>query len=221
MISVGFNTTTKTVQNVLIDIRRTFGDEASVQISDDDMLRWINTAQREILISNKILKAISTADVTAGVSEYSLSTLNIVSIQSIHYLGTKLEWRSFQDAEEYIMSTDPLKQATADPYMWYEWGGIVNLYPVPQSDQPAGLKIYYIKEPDVVTASSMLVVPDAYYENVLQFCLSKAYELDEDPENSQYKLGQFTERLNILSEQENTPEMDTYPRITVLSDDAW
>ena len=216
---MGFNTTTKTVQNVFSDVRRTFGDESSVQITDDDILRWINTGQREILISNKILKAISTADVTANVSEYSLSTLSIVSIQSIHYKGTKLEWRSFQDAEEYIMSVDPQKQATGDPYMWYEWGGIINLYPIPMSDAVGALKVYYIKEPDTVNADSTLIVPDAYYENILQFCLSKAYELDEDPENAQFKLSQYTERLNILSEQENTPEMDTYPRITVLSED--
>jgi hypothetical protein len=216
---MGLNTTTKTVQNVFSDIRRTFGDESSVQITDEDMLRWINTAQREILISNKILKTVGTTDVSANVSEYSLSDLDIVTIQSIHYNGRRLEWRSFQDAEEYIMSSDPLKTATADPSMWYEWGGIINLYPVPQNDAPAGLKIYYIKEPPAVTVDSTLIVPDAYYETVLQFVLSKAYELDEDPTNSQFKLTQYTERLNTLSEQENTPSLDVYQRITVLAED--
>jgi hypothetical protein len=216
---MGLNTTTKTVQNVFSDIRRTFGDESSVQITDEDMLRWINTAQREILISNKILKTVGTTDVLGNVSEYSLAGLNIVSIQSIHFMGQKLEWRSFQDAEEYIMSADPGKTAIANPTMWYEWGGIINLYPVPQDDLAAGLKIYYIKEPDAATVDSTLIVPDAYYETVLQFCLSKAYELDEDPTNSQFKLTQYTERLNVLAEQENTPEIDTYQRITVLSED--
>jgi hypothetical protein len=216
---MGLNTTTKLVQDVFSDVRRTFGDEASVQITDDDLLRWINTAQREILISNQILKTISVADVVAGQSEYSLDTLNIVSIQSIHFNGTKLEWHSFQDAEEYIMSMDPSKTTIADPTIWYEWGGIINLYPIPQTSATGALKIYYIKEPDVVVANSKLIVPDAYYENVLQFCLSKAYELDEDPQNSQFKLGQFTERLNVLSEQENHPEIDTYPRISVLMED--
>jgi hypothetical protein len=216
---MGLNTTTKTVQNIFSDTRRTFGDESSVQITDEDMLRWINTAQREILISNKILKTVGTTDVLGNVSEYSLSDLDIVTIQSIHYNGRKLEWRSFQDAEEYIMSSDPLKTATADPSMWYEWGGIINLYPVPQNDAPAGLKIYYIKEPPAVTVDSTLIVPDAYYETVLQFVLSKAYELDEDPTNSQFKLTQYTERLNTLSEQENTPSLDVYQRITVLAED--
>lgn len=216
---MGLNTTTKKVLDVIGDIRRTFGDEASVQISDDDILRWANTAQREILISNRILKSIGTTDVIAGQSEYSLDSLNIVTLQSIHFAGRKLEWRSFQDAEEYIMANDPDKSLIADPTMWYEWGGIINLYPVPQNDLVAGLKIYYIKEPPVLTTDSNLVVPDAYYENILQFVLAKAYELDEDTENSQFKLGQFADRLATLSEQENTPEIDTYPRITILAED--
>src|SRR4030095_196650 len=216
---MGLNTTTKRVQDIVTDTRRTFGDEASVQISDDDILRWINTAQREILISNRILKSIGTTDVVANQSEYSLSNLNVVTIQSIHYGGRKLEWRSFQDAEEYIMTSDPLKMLSSDPLMWYEWGGVINLYPVPQTSVTGGLKIYYIKEPTPAVIDGALIVPDAYYENVLQFVLSKAYELDEDSENSQFKLGQFTDRLATLSEQENTPEIDTYPRITILAED--
>src|SRR5215471_12265797 len=160
---MGLNTTTKTVQDVVSDTRRTFGDEASVQISDDDILRWINTAQREILISNRILKAIGTTDVVGGQSEYNLSDLSIVTIQSIHWNGRKLEWRSFQDAEEYIMSTDPQKTYISDPILWYEWGGIINLYPVPQSNLTAGLKIYYIKEPPTAVIDGPLIVPDAYY----------------------------------------------------------
>ena len=216
---MGLNTTTKTVQNVVSDIRRTFGDEASVQLTDDDILRWVNTAQREILISNRILKSIGTTDVVSGQTEYSLDPLKIVTIQSIHFKGQKLEWKSFQEAEEYIMSMDPQKTAVADPSIWYEWGGVINLYPVPQDNVTGGLKVYYIAEPSVAVIDGPLVVPDAYYETVLQFVLAKAYELDEDAETSQFKLGQFADRLATLSEQENTPEIDTYPRITILAED--
>lgn len=216
---MGFNTTTKTAQDVLRDVKRIFGDEANVQISDDDIMRWINAAQREILISNKILKTIGVTDTFSGQAEYTLSSLDIATIQSIHFKGTKLEWRSFQDAEEYIMSTDPLKQASADPAMWYEWAGVVNLYPVPQNNDTGSLKIYYIRDPRDITASDTLTVPDRYYRSVVQYCLAQAYELDEDPENSQFKLGQFEERLNVLSQEQNTPEIDTYPRITILADD--
>lgn len=218
---MSLNTTTRTVAEVITEIRRTFGDEASVQVSDDDIIRWINSAQREILIKNKILKAVGTSDVTANVSEYDITGLNIVSIQSIHFKGRKVDYMSFQEAEEYIVNSDPEKTSTGDPIIWYEWGGMLNFYPVPKATEADALKIYYIPEPATVTLNSTLTVPNAYFENVVQYVLARAYELDEDNENSQYKLGQFNERLDALSEQENYQGQQTYPRITVLEEDSW
>lgn len=213
---------TKTVQDVLIDVKRTFGDEASIQVSDNDILRWINQAQREILVQNRILRATGTTDVVAGQSEYLLNGLEIIAIQSIHYKGRRLEPKSFQEAEEYIISGDPGTTQTGDPALWYEWGGIINLYPVPAESIVAGLKVYYIKEPPQVNdPGDLLSVPNSYYENVLQFVLAKAYELDEDNENANFKLGQFNQRLSDLAEQENQPSQYSYPRITVLPEDDW
>lgn len=219
---MGLYTTSKTVQDVLTEVKRTFGDESAVQITDDDILRWINAAQREILINNRILKATGTTDVTGGVSEYDFSTLKVVSIQSIQFKGRKLEYKSFQEAEEYVTSEDPLNTLEGDPILWYEWGGMIHLYPVPADDEVGALKVYYIKEPDKITSvSATLAVPDSYYENIIQFVMAKAYELDEDNENSNYKLGQFNERLGTLSEQDSMPNQSTYPRITILDEDAW
>ena len=219
---MGLNTISHTASDVITEVKRTFGDEAGIQVTDADLIRWINSAQREILVTNQILKAVGTTDVTGGVSEYSLDGLNIVTIQSIHYNGRRLEYRTFQEAEEYITSADPQKVVAGEPILWYEWGGMINLYPVPSLDAPQALKIYYIKEPASITASNnTLSVPDKYYENIVQYVLARAYELDEDNENSQFKLGQFNQRLDALSEQENAQGTDTYPRITVLEEDMW
>ena len=218
----GLYYTSKTVSDVKKDVERTFGDEADIQISESDIIRWINAAQREILINNRIIKSTGSTDITSGVSEYSLSSLDIVSIQSIHYKGRKLRYRSFNEAEEYIQSCDPLKTNSGDPALWYEWGGVVNLYPVPNESISSGLVVYYIREPHKVSDSSdKLTVPDSYYENVLQFVMSKAYELDEDMENHNMKLTEFRERIGILAEQDADNSQDFYPRITVLQDDSW
>lgn len=217
---MGLSTTTHTVNDVLTDVKRTFGDESAVQVSDADIMRWINSGQREILITNRVLKAIGTADIVGGQSAYPLAALNVIAIQSIRYNGKKLEFRSFQDAEEYITASDPQNTLQGDPILWYEWAGVINLYPVPSNDLPGGLTVYYIREPTPVTsANDALSVPDSYYENVLQYVLSKAYELDEDSENSQFKLGQFQQRLDTLSEQDSNSNQDVYPTITIREED--
>ena len=217
---MGFNTTTKLVSDVVTDIRRTFGDEAAVQVTDADIIRWVNSAQREILISNKILRSVGTTDVTAGQSEYTLVPLKIVSIQSIHYLGRKLEYRSFNEAEEYVQRQDPLKLVTNSPIMWFEWGGTVNLYPVPDVTTVGGLTVYYIGEPTTLTlVADALAVPDQYYEAILQFVLAKAYELDEDTQNATAKLNQFNQSLVNSADNIAYASTDTYPRITVRDED--
>lgn len=217
---MGLFTTSKLVSDLIKDVTVQFGDEANIQINNSDIIRWANSAQREILISNRILRTTGTTDITAGVSEYTLDGLNVVAIQSIHYLGRKLVNRSFNDAEEFIQKNDPLKTATGDPSMWFEWGGTINLYPTPTVDAVAGLIVYYIKEPDkLISSTDILSVPDSYYESVLEFVLMKAYESDDDAASVQAKLGQFNQRLSVLSEQETSPAQDTYPLISIRYED--
>lgn len=213
----------KTIADVAIDVKRTFGDEAGIQINDTDIIRWVGEAEREILITNPILKAVATTYVTAGVSEYDITDIEMFSIQSIRFNGVKLEYRSFQEAEEYIMSEDPKGEASGDPQMWYEWGGTIILYPSPSSDSPDALKIYYVREPPAFNdVTNTLHVPNKYYPNIVQYVLAKAYEMDEDQSSSQLKMNQFNARLGTLSEAENSNNgMDTYPRITIREEDAW
>lgn len=218
---MSFGTATKTLADVIEDVRRTFGDESSVQITDKDIARWTSAAQREILINNRVLRTVGDTVSVAGQSAYSVSELKILAIQSIHYNGVKVEYLSFNEAEEYVLKNDPSKTSTGTPQIWYEWGGVINLYPVPDVDG-ATITLYYVKEPDEVsTSNGNLAVPDQYFENVVQFVLSKAYELDEDQDNFQIKKVEFSQRLQTLSEQEATPQQDYYPFITELPDDAW
>jgi hypothetical protein len=212
--------TTLKVQDIADYVKRVFGDESAVQMTDADIYRWINAAQREILISNKLLKASGTADLVAGTDNYSFPSQNIQDVQAIHIQGVKLDFKSFQEAEDYILANDPLKTATGTPSMWYEWGGTFYVYPVPDTTIVDGIKIYYTNSPTIVSALvDSLSVPDSYFNRIVEFCLSQAYEMDEDAQNSQFKLGQFTSGLNAMAEQENTPHADTYPRITILEED--
>lgn len=212
--------TTLKVSDVADYLKRTFGDESAVQMTDADIYRWINSAQREILIANKLLRTSATTDLITGTEAYSFPTQNIQEVQSIHISGRKLEYRSFQEAEDYIMAADPGKISTGEPAIWYEWAGIFYLYPKPDTSITNGITIYYVGSPVLVsTLNDSLSVPDSYFNRVVEFCLSQAYEMDEDAQNSQFKLGQFSSGLDAMANQENMPHADTYPRITILEDD--
>ena len=52
---------TLNIQDVANRVKRTFGDESGVQVTDDDIIRWVNDAQLEISRQNEdLLEAVGT-----------------------------------------------------------------------------------------------------------------------------------------------------------------
>ena len=211
---------TYTGTDVATDIKRTFGDEAGVQITDSDIIRWIDIGQLEILKNTQILKATSTSDLVAGQTVYSLASLKILKIQAIHVNGSPIPFISFQESEQYVAPNDTTNIASGTPQVWTEWAGNIHLYPASSVTVPGGLSIFYLPAPaKLAQLSDSLSIPDTYYNDLINFVLSKAYELDEDPQNSQFKLGQFTQSLDGMANNENIPQVAYYPVITVLPED--
>lgn len=216
---MGIRPTTKTASHIITAVKRQFGDEAGIQITDDDIYRWINEAQREILAVNKTFKAKAVTDITAGVFEYTFPSEPILDIQSIWVNGARIKFKSFQEFEEYVQNNDSLRNATGTPELWTEWAGSFIFWPTPQQDVVGGITIYFTKgASEVADSNDQLSVPDQYLNRVLEYCMAQAHELDEDYQASEYKLRQFTEGLGI---QDNTtlPSQTYYPTITVLEDD--
>jgi hypothetical protein len=217
-----YQTITKKVSDVSSYVKRQFGDESGVQITDDDIIRWINAGQMEIFRRNEPIKAVSTVDLTAGVDTYTFPSFffSILKIQSMLVNNTPVEYRSYQEAEEYVLANDPNKVQTADtPLIWYEWGGEFTFWPVPAQSVTNGIKLRYIPQPATVTVQTdLLSVPDTYFNRLVEWVLSQAYELDEDWGAASAKAEQFGTNLDSQVTHDSV-ETDTYPRITVLVDD--
>lgn len=210
------------VQEVADYVKRSFGDEAAVQITDADILRWINAAQRELSSRNDILRGVATADLLQGVGEYDISNINIQKIHSMYVNGRTVEGMSFQHAEEYILSTDPNRERQGQPSVWYKWGNSITFWPTPDKSVNNGIKIYYIAAPQEITSTNgTLEIPDEYFNRVVEYVMSQAYELDENAEASVVKLQQFSDGLSRMAGVHDRPEFETYPIITVLPEDEW
>lgn len=216
---MGIRPTTKTAQHVISAVKRQFGDEAGIQITDDDILRWINEAQREILTVNRTFKAKAVTDIVGGTYEYLFPEVPIIDIQSIWVDGERIEFKPFQEYEEYIVNNDPQRSSSGKPEVWTEWAGSFIFWPTPDTDITSGITIYYTKgATEVSLASDVLSVPDLYLNRVIEYCMAQAHELDEDYQASQYKMNQFTEGLGV---QDDTmlPSQTYYPTITILEED--
>lgn len=214
---MSYSPPTRLVSEVMTAVKRQFGDESGVQLEDADIVRWINDAQDVITAKNKVLKAKSTTPAVAGQAAYTFPSDNIHQIESIHFKGYRVPNMNFAEAEEQIFTADPSQLALGEPVLWYEWAGTFTFWPAPNTTD--NIVLYYTKRPTRVTTSTdTLSIPDKYYQDVVRYVLSQAYEMDEDMGNAQAKGAQFEASLNELSEEDRTAQNMTYSVLNVYYD---
>lgn len=211
----------KTVDDVITAVKRQFGDESSVQINDTDIIRWTNDAQTEIAIKNPEVNAgMALIDVTAGVTAYPLLTAvhDMLVIHSIHFRGQILPNMTFLEAQENIIKSQDTRTSDT-PIFWYEYAGVVNLWPIPSNTYSQGLTIFYSKAPTLITTDSApLSVADSYFKAIVDFCLTQAHELDENFSAAQVKAQQFETSLQVQANRGHSQDA-YYPTIQLLPED--
>lgn len=168
-------TSTKTVADVIAFTKRQFGDESGVQITDADIIRWVNQGQMEIVNKNPMIQATASTNSFAGQAAYSVP-VDIIHIESILFDEVLLQGMSYERALSDIGSA---QSQSGTPYLWYTWRDIIYLWPVPDSAKQ--IQVNYSREPTpVASTTDKLSVPDRYFDRVCEYVNSKAYELDED-----------------------------------------
>jgi hypothetical protein len=212
---------TKTGTNVADVVKRQFGDPDGRQITDADILRWINTAQQEIVSQNPILKETIVTGVVAGQDVYEYPSQEVQYIEALHYNGVPLEPYTFQEAQNYILQRKvETTMENSRPVIWYERNGEVWLYPKPDKTIADILKMFYIKRPaDLLSLADPIQLPDRYYQRIIDLVLSRAYQLDENWEAAKYKQAEYITGMDMLANQENVTQVSTYPSISVRVED--
>lgn len=212
---------TLNVQDVATRVKRTFGDDAGVQISDEDVIRWINDAQIQVSLDNDgLLETTVATDSISGQSQYSVPE-NMSVLRSLSYKNYRLKGMSFAEFNEYLDGfQDPGTYGSGVPEVFMVWENMITLFPTPQEGVMNALKIFYVKQPDPVSSlADNLGLPLQYHMAVVDYCLQQAYELDEDLEKSAYKKGQFDETVRKLNDRNKWTNQEYYPRITTLPED--
>jgi hypothetical protein len=176
-----------------------------------------------ILQNNPILKDTKYANIVKGQSEYTFPNDKVQYIEAIYVDGRPVQPLSPEAYRNYILADDPRLTAVADfPDVWYERNGIVTFYPTPDKDFTNGLKLEYVKMPAPVTyisTSQVLSIPDRYLNELVNYVMTQALELDENFTAADYKRNQFREGLDRQSQRENVTQIASYPQVMPDPDD--
>ncbi len=214
------------VSDVRTRLKRTFGDESGVQVTDDDITRWINDGQRQIVASNEnLLEKTALTSTVADQQEYTLPA-DILVLRLVKYKSSgstayfRLQPYTFSEFNEYVDGWDADTSTKGEPIMFTTHMDKLIIYPVPDTAITDSLKIYYNRKPtDVDDATDTIDLPVLYHETLVKYCLTQAYEMDEDWEAAGIKANEMTSDLGILRDREDWKLREFYPTITVLAED--
>lgn len=216
------------VSDIYTKVKRQFGDESGVQLTDDDILRYINEGQRQIVMQNEgLLEKISTSNSVKDQASYTIPT-DLLILRSVSYKSSSdlsyypLKGLAYQQFNEYIDGWDGTTYGTATPYVFTQFAGNIILFPTPDSSVTNGIKIFYNRTPvDVTSTSDTPDLPLLYHDALVKQCLALAYEMDEDWDAAQVKAKQLDEDVALLRGREEWKQQERYPMITPTADDMW
>ena len=216
---MGFNAATRLVSELQNRLKRQFGDESGVQITDTDIVSWINDGMRELNRINKVFKSVSTTNSVAGQNEYTFPGVNIVSVEQLYYDDAPVEYRSYNNVQELILRAADALTTTGQALVWYEFGGSLFIYPTP-SESNKVIKLLCVVAPTLVMNSTDVIpLPDDYYEALYQYCVAQAYETDDDMKAATAKTQQYANTLTQIESRSHDEQY--YPMITVDAEDAY
>src|ERR1041385_4536998 len=72
------------VSDVMTRIKRQFGDESQVQVTDSDIIRWINDGQRQIVMNNEgLLEQVAYTSTVINQQDYTLP-VDLLIMRTVH-----------------------------------------------------------------------------------------------------------------------------------------
>lgn len=214
------------VSDIMSRVKRTFGDESGVQITNADLIRWINDGMRQIVqVNETLLEATALASVVEDQQEYSLPADYLI-LRTLMYKGTdersytKLEGYSWTDFNLQVDGWSGNLDARSRPSMYSIYAEKIVLWPIPDASVANGIKIYYNRLPvDVSIDTDIPEIPILYHEALVKYCLSQAYEVDEDFEAANLKAQELNVDIATLRGRGDWRIQEAYPTMTVLPED--
>jgi hypothetical protein len=197
------------VSDIVTRVQRVVGDADQLQVTEADIIRWINDAMRECAIDNQLLTKKATSVTVVNDSNYSLPS-DVLKLHSVRYDGSKIKTATLQQVEqEYNLGAADKGR----PEVCYVWDNLLELYPIP--NEAKNLDIYYTRKPvDVTGVGNTPELPDQYHQRLVDYCLAQVAQMDDNQELYMLKMDEFrtgVQKLKDIPEWEN----DLYPFITV------
>jgi len=212
---------TTSVQEIVRQVQRLFGDTSEAQIYAQDILDWINAGQMEIARQTECLQGLqkintSVDDPTDGI----ILPDDFIKERRVTYNNILLARTTLEDLDTLRLATTP-STTDGNSLYYYIWGGSMFLWPDPTNIGVDFYKLWYVRAPSLVSQSSdQLSIPYHMHDDIIRFCLMRAKELNEDEQGVDRISGELSIRMAQNREESFTPS-DSYPVVRDYAGDMW
>lgn len=150
--------------------------------SQSEIFSLIYAACCEIAQETKCIERTYETTTVADTQEYPYPT-NTISIKRVTYDGVKLAPIDFRKSDSLTLN-NTTTTITGTPDYYVEWNGTIILFPTPNDAKT--LKVYSYNQPQAVTVTSSLEVPEIFHTRLVNYVLSEMYAKDKDFSSAQY-----------------------------------
>lgn len=200
-------------QEIIDDVLAVFGDRSGMQVSPEDIIRWINDAQLQMVRETGCFELIANYTSIVGEPVYALPD-NFFKFRRVVYDGVPLSFVAQQDMDRLGIGRE--SGAVGTPTRYYKSPLAVVLYPAPVEIK--GFAIEYVARPDAIRSPAQdLSIPEQFQPDLKQLCLSRCYETDENWAMAAAKEKVFGEKTAIARDDFKNPVEDSYPSVRDVS----
>ena len=202
-------------------VRRQIGDDFGGQYSDTDVVRWINAAVREIVLTNDLLQKTATSALVGDQYEYPLPN-DVMKLHTLTFRGVPLDGMGFR--EFMVFTRDADAQAHGLPQIFTVWAGKIRIYPYPHETPvpQENIQIFYTYKPAAITGGSEaeeLPLETIYENRIVEYCIAQANEMNEDREGYALKMQEFQTGVRNTQDEHWEDDRGAYPVISVVPED--
>jgi hypothetical protein len=207
------------VSDIKRRVKRQFGDTAGAQLTDPDIIDWINDAQKEIYIKNNLGQKIGTLPTINGTRTYAFP-VDLMRLLSVKFNGFTLNELTQQEVDQFLPQDDGANTVLGTPERYYTYAAQIYLFPTPNLVK--NLTIRYNRYPTVVAVDGDSIDVDQTYDNrILDYCYAMGRSLDGDQQGYVMYMQRFEGKLQSTKDDEFEKQAQmVYPSILVSTRDS-
>lgn len=205
--------------DIIVAVKRQFGDESGAQITNSDIIRWANDAQVDIARRTETLVSHRETEGIPSDGSYLLPT-DFMFMKRVTFNNYVLHYRSLDDLDQRGQSVETA--ASGEPNSYYLTSSTLHLYPKPSTGGVGVLDIFYARTPTrLVDAADTPEIPGHMHEDIIRYCLVRAKELDDDLQGAERIGAEYDARVAQSHYETITQTMNSYPAIRLSPGDDW